>query len=145
MKRCDYWDCRFCYAPKDVKTNATQGGCFEPKFCPYLNNKMTEKILYSYRTPQKHHVQYRDDDLVVVDGVVYQKVDVVAVEKPVTLYEKLSKSLDGMMMVNCDNRLKDTICTIVGNWLPDKLEHKLVDSYPFGWNDCLNHLQKTLK
>jgi len=36
MTRCKYWDCGWCYAPNDIKTNATQSGCFEPEHCPYL-------------------------------------------------------------------------------------------------------------
>jgi len=42
MTKCKYWDCGFCYAPDDVKTNATQSGCFEPEHCPYLKSQMTE-------------------------------------------------------------------------------------------------------
>jgi len=42
MTKCKYWDCGFCYAPDDIKTNATQSGCFEPEHCPYLKSQMTE-------------------------------------------------------------------------------------------------------
>lgn len=43
--KCKYWDAGWCYAPKDVKTNATQGGCFEPEYCPYIteNKKMLDE------------------------------------------------------------------------------------------------------
>jgi hypothetical protein len=84
-----------------------------------------------------------DENTIVVAGVKYQKVE--EPKKPQTLYDRLSESLDGMIMVNCDNRLKNTICTIVSNWLPDELEHKSMDSYSSGWNDCLNRLRLTLK
>ena len=40
--KCKYWDCGWCYAPENVKTNATQGGCFEPEYCPYTK-QMTEE------------------------------------------------------------------------------------------------------
>ena len=40
--KCRYWDCGWCYAPENVKTNATQGGCFEPEYCPYTK-QMTEE------------------------------------------------------------------------------------------------------
>jgi hypothetical protein len=34
MASCKYWDAGWCYAPDYLKTNATQGGCFEPEYCP---------------------------------------------------------------------------------------------------------------
>ena len=34
MSACKYWDSGFCYAPDYLKTNAVQGGCFEPEYCP---------------------------------------------------------------------------------------------------------------
>lgn len=40
--KCKYNDCGWCYAPENVKTNATQGGCFEPEYCPYTK-QMTEE------------------------------------------------------------------------------------------------------
>ena len=83
-----------------------------------------------------------DENTVKIEGVEYKKVEK---PKPQTLYDTLSNSLDGMIIGNFDNRLKDTICTIVSNWLPDELEHKLFDSYSSGWNDCLNRMRLTLK
>jgi hypothetical protein len=44
MTKCKHWDCGWCYAPDDVKTNATQGGCFEPEYCPYLKSQNQMKI-----------------------------------------------------------------------------------------------------
>jgi hypothetical protein len=44
---CKYFDSGWCYAPKDVKNNSVQGGCFEPEYCAtyLMQNKtpMTEK------------------------------------------------------------------------------------------------------
>ena len=34
MSACKHWDCGWCYAPDYLKTNAVQGGCFEPEHCP---------------------------------------------------------------------------------------------------------------
>ncbi len=34
MSACKYYDCGWCYAPDYLKTNAVQGGCFEPEYCP---------------------------------------------------------------------------------------------------------------
>jgi hypothetical protein len=39
MNKCKYFDCGWCYAPDDIKTNATQSGCFEPEHCPYLKSQ----------------------------------------------------------------------------------------------------------
>lgn len=54
---CKYFDCGWCYAPNNVKTNAVQGGCFEPQFCPYLKSQMTinlhdyvdKEVIITYR------------------------------------------------------------------------------------------------
>jgi hypothetical protein len=40
--KCKYNDCGWCYAPENVETNATRGGCFEPEYCPYTK-QMTEE------------------------------------------------------------------------------------------------------
>jgi hypothetical protein len=47
---CKYYDCGWCYAPNDIKTNATQSGCFEPEHCPYLKsqNQMTNEQTLEY-------------------------------------------------------------------------------------------------
>ena len=44
MTKCKHWDCGWCYAPTDVKTNDLQGECVHPEYCPYLKSqkKMTE-------------------------------------------------------------------------------------------------------
>lgn len=36
MTRCKYYDCGYCYAPKDIKSNDVKGACIEPEYCPYL-------------------------------------------------------------------------------------------------------------
>lgn len=33
---CSYYDCGWCYAPKNVNTNALNGACMQPKTCPHL-------------------------------------------------------------------------------------------------------------
>jgi hypothetical protein len=52
--KCRYWDCGWCYAPENVKTNATQGGCFEPEYCPYTK-QMTE-----YKCPKWEEVYTKE-------------------------------------------------------------------------------------
>jgi hypothetical protein len=143
---CNYYDCGWCYAPNDIKTNATQGECTFPENCPYLKSQMTNQ---SYNIEKNNYTKITstypiDDEIVIINGEKYKRI-IEEPKKPRTLYERLSNSLDGMIMVNSDSRLKDTICTIVSNWMPDELEHKSIDSYSSGWNDCLNHLRKTIK
>ena len=43
MTSCKYYDCGYCYAPKDVNANDVKGACIEPEYCPYLKSQMTEK------------------------------------------------------------------------------------------------------
>jgi len=99
-----------------------------------MNNQQPTERISSF--PEHFH-----PDIIEIGGVKYQRVEE---QKPQTLYERLSNSLDGTIIV-CDSRLKDIICTIVSNWLPNQLEHKSIDSYSSGWNDCLNRLRLTLK
>jgi hypothetical protein len=43
MKKCNYYDCGWCYAPNDVATNAhSSSACLVPQNCPYLKTQMTE-------------------------------------------------------------------------------------------------------
>ena len=45
MTKCKHWDCGWCCAPVDVKTNALGSGvCNLPEYCPYLKsqNQMNE-------------------------------------------------------------------------------------------------------
>jgi hypothetical protein len=63
MNKCKYFDCGWCYAPDDVKTNATQSGCFEPEHCPYLKSQMTENkksffVYYLNKTGGLHDPRY---------------------------------------------------------------------------------------
>ena len=46
MNSCKYWDCGWCYAPDDVKTNAriVSKVCYDPNNCPYLKSQMTKEI-----------------------------------------------------------------------------------------------------
>lgn len=44
----------------------------------------------------------------------------------------------GAIIENCD-----TICEVVKNWLPDRIDYK--DEYCSGWNDYRNELLENLK
>ena len=48
MTKCEHWDCGWCCAPTDVKTNALGSGvCNLPEYCPYLKsqNQMTDMFI----------------------------------------------------------------------------------------------------
>jgi len=70
MTKCKHWDCGWCYAPDDVKTNALgNGGCIHPECCPYLKsqNQMTNetdiaKVLI-------------EGDTVTINGVKYKRLE----------------------------------------------------------------------
>jgi hypothetical protein len=90
--KCKYWDCGFCYAPENVKTNATQGGCFEPEYCLYRKSQMTNQQL---------------PDIIEIGGVKYQRVEE---PKPQTLFQHLNS----FGIVGAEG-----ICNIVRGWLID--------------------------
>jgi hypothetical protein len=65
MNKCKYFDCGWCYAPDDVKTNNSQGECVHPECCPYLKsqNQMKEtdisKVLIEGDTATINGVKYK--------------------------------------------------------------------------------------
>ena len=42
---CKYYDCGWCYAPKDVEHNSKNGSCIDPLSCPYNKKNKTPKTL----------------------------------------------------------------------------------------------------
>jgi len=124
MTKCKYWDCGFCYAPDDVKTNATQGGCFEPEHCPYLKSQMTETDISKVLI---------EGDTATIMGVKYKRLEE---PKPETLYDALQQ-LDKPMFT-------DDVCKVVEEWLPDELEYD-GEEYHIGWNDCLQKIKENLR
>jgi hypothetical protein len=39
MTSCTYYDCGYCYAPKNVKSNNKNGACYQPQECPQMIKK----------------------------------------------------------------------------------------------------------
>ena len=118
---CKYWDCGWCYAPEDVETNATQGGCFEPEYCPYKKSQMTNQ---------------QPPDIIEIGGVKYQRIEE---PKPTTLYEALHEVYYGTTYVH-----KEEICGVVERWLPDEVIED-GEEYHYGWNACLKYLRERIK
>jgi hypothetical protein len=122
--KCKYWDCGFCYAPVDVETNATQGGCFEPEYCPYRKSQMTNQQL---------------PDIIEIGGVKYQRVEE---PKPQTLFEIIREWCDDDDQPTCE----ELVNKIEREWLPNEGCHELnSNDYCEGWNDCIEHLKENLK
>lgn len=122
--KCKYWDCGFCYAPVDVEHNATQGGCFEPEYCPYKKSQMTNQQL---------------PDIIEIGGVKYQRVEE---PKPQTLLEIIREWCDDDNQPTCE----ELVSRIEKGWLPNEGCHELnSNDYCEGWNDCIEHLKENLK
>jgi hypothetical protein len=138
MTKCKYFDCGWCYAPSDIKTNATQSGCFEPEHCPYLKsqNQMTNetdiaKVLI-------------EGDTATINGVKYKRVEE---PKPKTLYDLIGNWWDNVFVVHnaCNNETAiDYLVNDIEKWLPDELEYD-GEEYHLGWNDALRTIKDNLR
>jgi|Wag4MinimDraft_6_1082665.scaffolds.fasta_scaffold11777_2 hypothetical protein len=144
--KCKYWDCGFCYAPVDVETNATQGGCFEPEYCPYRKSQMTNPEIIVEQKKYGSAMDYTmkvfqrlDEDTVKIDGVEYKKVKP---PKPQTLFEIIREWCDDDDQPTCE----ELVNKIEREWLPNEGCHELnSNDYCEGWNDCIEHLKENLK
>ena len=138
MTKCKYWDCGFCYAPDDIKTNATQSGCFEPEHCPYLKsqNQMTNEIDISK--------VLIEGDTATIMGVKYKRVEE---PKPETLYDLIGNWWDNVFVVHnaCNNETAiDYLVNDIEEWLPDELEYD-GEEYHLGWNDAIRTTKDKLR
>lgn len=128
MTKCKYFDCGWCYAPNDIKTNATQSGCFEPEHCPYLKsqNQMTETDISKVLI---------EGDTATINGVKYKRAEE---PKPETLYGALDEVYYGTTYVR-----REEICDVVERWLPDEIVED--EDYEMGWNDALRSIKEKLR
>jgi hypothetical protein len=141
--KCKYWDCGFCYAPVDVETNATQGGCFEPEYCLYKKSQMTNPEIIVEQKKYGSAMDYTmkvfqrlDEDTVKIDGVEYKKVEP---PKPQTLFEIIREWCDDDNQPTCE-----VLVHRIDAWLPSSVENstKFTDD---GWNNCLKTIRENLK
>ena len=95
---------------------------------------MTKQTNCNYRTPYKPQVEYYDEQMVIIGGVKYQRVEE---PKPQTLYDALCEK------GNMYSSVCDTVIEIVDEWL--FTEDDGDDRYACGWNDCLEKLRLRLK
>jgi hypothetical protein len=118
--KCKYWDCGWCYAPENVETNATQGGCFEPEYCPYRKSQMTNQ---------------QPPDIIEIGGLKYQRL---SEPKPETLYDIIYEWKYNTYDPTCEE-----LVNRIGNWLPDGV--KSYSEYDDGWNDCIKVIRRKLR
>ena len=97
--------------------------------------QMTNQTPCNHRTPYKPQVQYYDEQMVIVNGIQYQRVEP---PKPQTLYEALCEK--GNVYAN----VCATVIEIVTEWLPDEVEVD-TEEYNMGWNACLQYLRENMK
>ena len=84
MTKCEHWDCGWCCAPTDVKTNALGSGvCNLPEYCPYLKsqNKMNE-------------IQQTKEDIAVLQEKL-KKLEELEIQKSKTPVEEAYKEVYG--------------------------------------------------
>ena len=134
MTKCKYFDCGWCYAPDDVKTNATQSGCFEPEHCPYLKpqNQMTETDISKVLI---------EGEYATIMGVKYQRII-----EPQSFYDKLY----GLLQSNLDERVDTEEITIrvlnlIEENIPKPYEGVGLPEYSVGWNDALHTIKEKLR
>jgi hypothetical protein len=140
---CNYYDCGWCYAPNDIKTNAHQGGCVSPENCPYLKFQMTNQTPCNHRTPPKYNVEYLNEKMVIVNGVSYTKKEptpiVIQKDKNTIVvggvkYQKVEKESPKALFTELSRQLTQSdigdydmydVCDIVRGWL---IDHTVIET-----------------
>ena len=93
---------------------------------------MTNQTPCNHRTPYKPQVEYYDEQMVIINGVQYQRIEE---PKPQTLLEIIQDD-EGVSWEELMNNIE--------NWLPNEVIEDGED-YNKGWNDCLQYLQERIK
>jgi hypothetical protein len=130
MTKCKHWDCGWCYAPDDVKTNALgNGGCIHSECCPYLKsqNQMTNETDISK--------VLIEGDTATINGVKYKRV-----EEPPTLLHILCEWCDDDIDLPCGE-----LVNMIEQWLPDEIYIEYGGAYERGWNDALRTIKEKLR
>jgi hypothetical protein len=128
MNKCNYFDSGWCYAPDDVKTNNSQGGCVHPEYCPYLKsqNQMKETDISKVII---------EGETATINGVKYKRVEE---PKPKTLYDIIYK------WQPYDSQARDKLVDDIEKWLPDRIGYGY-EGYVRGWNDALRTIKEKLR
>jgi hypothetical protein len=134
MTKCKYFDCGWCYAPDDVKTNATQSGCFEPEHCPYLKsqNQMTETDISKVLI---------EGDTATIMGVKYQRI---IEPEPQTLKELFRIYVEYGNWAQSKEVIAQELVNIVKEFIPEPVTYD-GEEYQLGWNDAIQTLKDKLR
>ena len=104
---------------------------------------MTNQTPCNHRTPYKPEVQYYDEQMVIVNGVQYQRVEP---PKPKHLQQIIQECFDDKKNIHT---IPDIIERIEKEWTPLNLNQKenrgFTDGYSMGFDDALKLVRKTLR
>jgi len=131
MNYCNYWDCGWCYAPNDVKTNNIQGECIHPECCPYPKSQMKETDISTVLI---------EGDTATIMGVKYQRII-----EPQSFYDKLY----GLLKPNLDERVDFHDMTIrvldlIRENIPEPYKGVGLAEYSVGYNDGIREVNENL-
>jgi len=174
MNSCKYWDCGWCYAPDDVKTNTIQSACFEPEHCPYLKsqNQMTNeqtleceikeyaleieqkakeigklKDILDRKEQQLKQMKETDISTVIIDGeyATIMGVKYQRIIEPQSFYDKLY----GLLKPNLDERVDTDGITIrvldlIRENIPEPYKGVGLPEYSVGYNDGIREVNENL-
>ena len=135
MTKCEHWDCGWCYAPDDVKTNAIGnfGVCKLPEYCPYLKsqNQMKETDIAKVLI---------EGDTATIMGVKYQRII-----EPQSFYDKLWGLLKTKLgdSVECDE-MADKVRDLIRENIPTPYKGVGLHEWYLGYNEALRRVNVRL-
>jgi TolA-binding protein len=146
---CKYFDSGWCYAPVDVETNATQGGCFEPEYCPYvMQNKtlMTKKDLECEIKDLELEIEERNKSIQNLKNLQEQrkqKLEELQRQKPITLQRIIEECMIGYNGLIQPEILENILDRVEVEMLPKKSQS--YSSYNKGWDDFIEEMKGRLR
>jgi hypothetical protein len=175
MNYCKYYDCGWCYAPDDVKTNTIQSACVEPDYCPYLKsqNQMTNEQTLEYEIKEyaleieqkaKEIGKLKD----ILDRKEQQLKQMTETDISKVLIEGDTATIMGVKYKRVEEPKPQTLKELFqiyveyGNWAQSKevIAQELVnivkefipepvtydgEEYQLGWNDAIKTLKDKLR
>jgi hypothetical protein len=155
---CKYFDSGWCYAPVDVETNATQGGCFEPEYCPYV---MQNKTLMTEKEHLECEIQELEleienhgkaiQNLINVQERRKQKLEELQRQKPITLQRIIEECMVGrnreIQLDLVENILDRVEMEFLSNkvMLDEEEPLSVMMDYRTGWKNCIKYLKERLR
>jgi hypothetical protein len=128
MKKCNHYDCGWCYAPQHVHTSATNGACKTPETCNYYK-KMSDT---------------KSNEIIEINGVKYQRIQE---ELPQTLYEKFWErylKYESMDIEQTTSEFIEGLISDVEEWLPKDRWSECMDAFDRGHNSAIHAMKTSL-